>query len=305
MNARLAPPIPACPMAPAAAFIEACALDVSAFKPGNVSHDSPGHGMTADDFLLSAAAAAPPLADPALGVGERIYRAIEATHRAVACNTNLGIVLLAAPLIHAAQNRRPGETLAGRLHHTLAGLDREDAEWAYRAICLAAPAGLGTSPRHDVRTRPAVSLLTAMAEAAQRDRIACQYANGYADIFASGLPALRRERIRLGSDERAGVLVYLGYLAEFPDSHVARKHGLATAERVQGMARSCLDELSRCPDWRSVRTRIEALDQAFKSAAINPGTSADLTVATWLADRLGHAGRDMNSNQARNEKRDV
>ena len=92
------------------AFRAACELDVLAFKPGNVGVDSPGHGMTAQDFLTSAEVAAPHLAKRGLPLGERIYRAVEATRHAVACNTNLGIVLLAAPLIHAAQNRAGGET---------------------------------------------------------------------------------------------------------------------------------------------------------------------------------------------------
>ena len=119
-----------------------------------------GHvGMTAEDFLISAKAAAPHVADPDLEIGERIYRAVEATREAVGCNTNLGIVLLAVPLIHAAQHCMPGDILAHRLQRSLAALTRDDAEWVYRAIRLAAPGGLGESPRHDVRETPVVTLL--------------------------------------------------------------------------------------------------------------------------------------------------
>lgn len=271
---------------PAQAFLEACALDVQAFKPGNVSQESPGHGMEAAHFLSSAEAAAPHLADFSLGVGERIYRAIEATRRAVACNTNLGIVLLAAPLLHAAQHRQAGESLARRLQRTLARLTVEDADWVYRAIRLAAPAGLGSSPRHDVHTAPAVTLLAAMHEAAHRDRIARQYAGCYGDVFATGLPALRMGRKCWGDDARAGVMVYLSFLSQFPDSHVARKYGNATADQVMHMARGHTASISDCPDWAGVRALLETMDGALKSAEINPGTSADLTVTTWLMDRL-------------------
>lgn len=293
MNARLDAALRA---DPAEAFLTACAWDVEAFKPGNVSRESPGHGMAAEDFLLSAAAAAPCLSDMALGVGERVYRAIEATRRAVACNTNLGIVLLAAPLIHAAQHRQPGEHLARRLQRTLARLTLEDAEWVYAAIRLAAPAGLGTTQRHDVRSAPAVTLLAAMHEAAHRDRIARQYASCYADIFTSGLPALRLGRACWGDDARAGVMVYLSYLAEFHDSHVLRKFGLPTAEQVQRMAHACRHDISACRDWPAVRRHLASLDKTLKSAAINPGTSADLTVATWLIDLLLDAGPQSISN---------
>lgn len=271
---------------PAAAFLEACTLDVEACKPGNVSRESPGHGMEAEDFLISAAVAAPCLTDAGLGVGERVYRAIEATRQAVACNTNLGIVLLAAPLIHAAQHRQPGEPLARRLQSTLARLSLEDAEWVYGAIRLAAPAGLGTVQSNDVHAPPAVTLLAAMHDAAHRDRIARQYASCYADIFQTGLPALRRGRSIWGNDARAGVLVYLNFLAEFVDSHVLRKYGLSTAEQVQHMARTCLQEVSALQDWPAVQAHLTALDNTLKAAAINPGTSADLTVTTWLMDRL-------------------
>ncbi len=42
------------PSALQAAVRRACELDVNALKPGNVSMDSPGYGMTAADFFASA-----------------------------------------------------------------------------------------------------------------------------------------------------------------------------------------------------------------------------------------------------------
>lgn len=271
---------------PEAAFLAACALDVTAFKPGNVSLDSPGHGMVAEDFLVSAATAAPHLCAPGSRVGVRVYRAIEATRTAVGQNTNLGIVLLAAPLLHAAQRRESGRPLAEALGATLDELDREDADWAFRAILLAAPAGLGDSPRHDVRSPPSASLLEAMAEAAGRDSVARQYATGYRDVLGLGLSTLARSR-RAGNDDGiAAVDVYLAFLAAFPDSHVARKHGAAVAEETRRMASDCAGDIARITDRAAVRRRLEALDRALKTAGVNPGTSADLTVATLLADRL-------------------
>ncbi len=89
-----------------AAFGAACRAELQALKPGNVHVHAPGHGMTVEDFERSAEAAAPWVAAPGLGVGERVLRAVESTRAACGQNTNLGILLLAAPLAAAAE--RPG-----------------------------------------------------------------------------------------------------------------------------------------------------------------------------------------------------
>lgn len=281
------------------AFRAACELDVLAFKPGNVGIDSPGHGMTARDFLTSAEVAAPHLANRALGVGERIYRAIEATRHAVACNTNLGIVLLAAPLIHAAQRREDRETLADALRRGLAGIDLEQTAWVFRAIRLAAPGGLGKSARHDVNKPPEATLLTAMREASRRDCIARQYANGYADLFDACRTDLVEARGRWNRPEQQMTALFLGFLADYPDSHIARKHGAASAEGVRQMARRCRAELRQCANWADARKPLEQLDRQLKSDGINPGTSADLSVATWLLDRLQHRDSAFQPNRMR------
>ena len=270
----------------ASAFRAACALDVLAFKPGNVSVHSPGHGMRAEDFIDSAAAAAPHLVDPALALGERIHRAIEATHRAAGCNTNLGIVLLAAPLLHAAQQRTGDETLAAALQRSLGGFDLEQTEQVYRAIRLAAPGGLGKSPRHDVQRAPNAPLMTAMREASRRDCIARQYATGFADLLDAGAATLARARERWGDDAHALTELFLDFLANRADSHIVRKHGAAAAEGVRQRARQCLDELTAGGAWDAAQGALVDMDRTLKSAGINPGTSADLCVGTWLADRL-------------------
>jgi len=61
-----------------------------------------GHGMVVQDFVKSAEVSAPLISEPGVTVGARIFNAIKATREAVACNTNLGIILLAAPMMEAA-----------------------------------------------------------------------------------------------------------------------------------------------------------------------------------------------------------
>ena len=264
----------------------ACIAELRIAKPGNVSAASPGHGMTARDFIVSARAAAPTLAANARGVGERILSAIEATRTVVGCNTNLGIVLLCAPLAHAALTPRRDASLQDRLEAVLAHLDRRDAVLAYRAIRLASPGGLGTAVTHDVRAEPTVTLREAMQTAQSWDRIAFQYAHNFEDIFQFALPYLQGAIGRRGARGGPVLGLYLALLARFPDSHVVRQYGSAAAEAVREHA-ARLTALAS-PDGVSGRlvAEVRALDTELKRRGINPGTTADLTVATLFARRL-------------------
>lgn len=269
------------PHAIAGAFIAACEAELAAPKPGNVHHFAPGHGMAAQDFIDSARAAAPFIAQQGARVGDRILGAIEATSAAVGQNTNLGIVLLCAPLAAAAER---GGALRAETARVLAGLDVADADAAFRAISRANPAGLGAAPRHDVAAPAQTSLLEAMRAAAGRDRIAYQYANDFIDIFEIGLPALRAAR-GLGAP-LATLRVYSAFFSAFPDSHIARKWGEAVAAATQAEARDFAAQLERAGGARAAFAASLAWDASLKARSLNPGTSADLTVATLFADYL-------------------
>ncbi len=271
------------PTTVAAAVWDACVTDVRAFKPGNVSLASPGHGMVAEDFIASADAMAAAIAAPATGVGQRILRAIEATRAVVQVNTNLGIVLLCAPLAHAAADVSSELILHERLRCALAGLDVGDAELAYRAIRMAGPGGLGRSDRHDVTQDPRVTLREAMNEARGRDRIAGQYVSDYRDIFETGLPALQHGLSRWHDRQWAAVHAYLVFLARFADSHIARKHGDEVAASVSAQARELSQALGCSRDPVQEMPALEAFDRQLKARSINPGTSADMTVAALVA----------------------
>ena len=80
-------------------FKSACLAELEALKPGNVHIFADGHGMTIHDFIKSAEAVASVIALPDLTLGQRILLSVEATQKTVACNTNLGIILLCAPLV--------------------------------------------------------------------------------------------------------------------------------------------------------------------------------------------------------------
>lgn len=270
---------------PGDAFENACLLELQALKPGNVHVFSDGHGMEVADFVKSAHAAASVIAQPGLAVGQRIFMAVEATWAAAGCNTNLGIILLAAPLIHAVLTTRP-------VKQVLAELSVEDAVFAFRAITLASPGGLGERSQHDARSVPEVTLLEAMGFASEEegvhDQIARQYVTGFADVFEFGLERYQQSMARWGNAAWAATAVYLGWLARQPDTHVVRKSGVLGASAATELQKEALlheQAFLACDNPKNYMGALLKWDAQLKEAGINPGTSADLTVATlMLAD---------------------
>jgi triphosphoribosyl-dephospho-CoA synthase len=268
-----------------AAFIAACRDEIEAPKPGNVHVFSPGHAMTADEFLQSAEAAAPSLCNPEAPIGLRILGAVEATFARVAKNTNLGIILLCAPLAAAAG--KAGD-LRANLKIELAGLTCADAIYAFKAILRANPAGLGTSSRHDVHDPASVTLLEAMREAALRDKVAYQYSSDFEDVFNTGLATLRAARAKGWHAPWPQTGAYLTFLARFPDSHIIRKHGKEAAEFAQREAAALRERIMAAANPAECLEGLLDFDKCLKSLGLNPGTSADLTVASLFAERLTH-----------------
>lgn len=266
----------------AQAFIDACEAELAAPKPGNVHIFAPGHGMEPRDFILSARAAAPHIAAKNAMVGERILGAVEATWASVGQNTNLGIVLLCAPLAQATLTAESAD-LRRETARVLAALDVADADAAFRAIVRANPAGLGKAEDHDVAGPARTTLLAAMRAAAPRDRVAYQYAHDFVDIFETGLAALAAARAQGRDAAHATLLVYMAFLSAFPDSHIVRKYGLETAETVRSSARGVTSEVATAARAEAF-TRALDFDRELKEKSINPGTSADLTVCALFAD---------------------
>lgn len=270
------------------AFRWACRCDVMVRKPGNVSIHSPGHAMQAEQFLTSAEASLPCLFARGAKVGARIESAVRATRAAVACNTNLGILLLCAPLAAAAERSPRSELTAlfATLAAVIAELDIDDARAAFRAITVANPGGLGKAAEQDVTTEPDVGLVAAMAHAADRDMIARQYANGFADLCGFGLDALRASHALAGMSHTLAVQrLYLGWLVREPDSHIARKFGREMARGVSAEARVWLERLS-ADNCAADSADFMRWDESLKARGLNPGTSADLTVATLFLAAL-------------------
>ncbi len=263
----------------------ACLLEVSAPKPGNVHRGADFEDMTFSDFLVSAVAIAPAMQQARqTGVGPAVYRAIQATRRSVSCNTNLGTVLLLAPLATVAEN----QPLASGIAAVLAALTPTDAADVYRAIQLAQPGGLGRVSEMDVADTAPGSLLEAMRAAAQRDLVARQYCCQFATVLEEVVPALRHGADQGWSLTDRIVHTHLLIMHRYPDSLIARKCGSAVAAESAARAGQVLEIAAADPEGIHGEPYFHALadlDFWLRSdrQRRNPGTTADLIAAGLFA----------------------
>lgn len=255
----------------------ACLWEVTARKAGNVHRGRDFAGLHFTDFLASAAAIAPVFerADRQ-SVGATALQAIQATRALVSTNTNLGIVLLLAPLAAVPRS----QFLRSGVEAILAALDIEDTRQVFAAIRLAEPGGLGKVAAEDVAAEPTMPLRAVMALAAERDLVARQYANGFQEVFDVGVPALMVACTRLGNLEDAIVFTQLTLLAQFPDSLILRKRGPHEADQARFLARVVLDR--GWPNTHSGQAAFADFD-TWLCDGRNPGTSADLVTACLYA----------------------
>lgn len=271
----------------------ACLLEASAPKPGNVHPGARFHDVGFEDFLASSAAIGPAVLRAGdCPLGETILAAIRATRRWTTANTNLGIVLLLAPLARAAlvPSHEPShDSLRARTSRVLDATTVADAILVYEAIRLAHPAGLGRSDEQDVATTPTVPLRDAMRLAADRDGIAREYATDFRMTFEVGAPAIARARQDHLSWNDSVVETFLTQLAVIPDTHVARKLGVRAAEELSRQAARVL--AAGGVRTEAGRAEVARLDRNLRDDrnTRNPGTTADLTASAIFVALLGGA----------------
>ena len=267
-------------------YQQACLLELDALKPGNVSRYADGHGMTAEQFEISARVSAPALFSACQGVGERILNACRATRQAVGENTNLGIILLAAPIAEAVIKYCSTDNLDRHLKQILARLSVEDAKYCYQAIQIASPGGMGRIEDQDITSVPTISLLEAMRRAAEIDRIGYQYSNGFEDIFLYNLPTYKTYIKKWSSPRWAASAVFFSQWLRAPDSLIIRKQGLLKAREISDMIAPLANQVLMSDEPMQYKADLLSLDNDLKKLGINPGASADLTVATLFVAML-------------------
>lgn len=281
----------------------ACRMEVLSPKPGNVSPGNEFADSFVLDFLNSARASAPELAlADTRPLGETILKAVEATRTVVNQNTNLGIILLIAPLAAVPEGKSLKDGIADVLNATTV----HDSRYVYQAIRLAQPGGLGDSAEQDLRDEPTLNLQECMRLAADRDLIARQYVNGFDEVLTKGILWLQEAAERSATQPLQISWLALRLLAEFGDSLIARKCGQELSDVVRRKAREVLDS-----DWPiahdSVR-RYNEFDTFLRADGHrrNPGTTADMVAAILFAVlREGLWAPDVNVSGSLNLKSEI
>lgn len=254
----------------------ACLFEATAPKVGNVHRGADFEDLTFTDFAASAALIGPIVERAATaGIGRTVLEGVRATQHFVGTNTNLGILMLIAPLATVPRSL----SLRNGIGAALAGLTTEDSQLVYEAIVAAKPGGLGKVDSMDVHATAPPSLLDAMRAAADRDLIARQYATNYADLFERVVPWLVESRASGLSLTESIIHTQLRLLSVEPDSLMMRKVGIDVAQYASTLAGVTLEAGPPGDDQY-----IEALsdfDFWLRSDGNrrNPGTTADLIAA--------------------------
>jgi triphosphoribosyl-dephospho-CoA synthase len=259
----------------------ACLLEATSRKPGNVHPGAAFEHVAYEDFVASAEAVSPVLARTTdIGVGKSILEAVKATREICEHNTNLGIILLLAPLTAV-----PLDTpLSTGISSVLSGLTQEDAEFVFEAIRLAQPRGLGTADAADVATSsPTGTLTEVMALAADRDSVARQYTSNFATILNTAVPTMTASGRFKEDWEQAIIHLHLTLIAKDGDTDIARKCNSIDVHETKRRAESVLR--AGWPIAMEGRLRIREFDRWLraKGSQRNPGTTADLVTAAVFA----------------------
>lgn len=258
----------------------ACQREVQSQKPGNVSPGNDFADATVADFLASADAIAPIMAMAIeRPLGRTILECVEATRQVIGHNTNLGIILLIAPLAAVPASKSLAEGIGDVLQNTTI----DDSIAVYEAIRRAQPAGLGEVKDQDLHQTPTQNLVECMRFAADRDLIAAQYANGFQQVLGNGLEWLAEAQRTI--EDSAAQITWLAvrFLAEFGDSLIARKCGVPMSELVKQKAQELLH--SGWPHEIGSSGKLVDLDAFLRADGNrrNPGTTADFIAAVIFA----------------------
>lgn len=260
-------------------FALATIIEATAPKPGNIHRGADFEDASYPDFIVAATLLVPVM-DRAveLPLGQTILSSVQATRAGVETNTNLGTILLCAPLCKVPA----ASPLDDGVRTVLANLTPQDARDVYEAIRQAHPGGLGKVDSADVSDEPPADLVAAMRLAAERDLVARQYSNSFAEVFQAVVPRIRAA-VESGLPVSESIVhVHLQLMAEFPDSLIARRLGTEAALESAARAGRVLE--AGPPGSADYERGLGDLDFWLRADGHrrNPGTTADLIAAGLL-----------------------
>jgi len=261
-----------------------CDTEIKSLKPGNVHKYSEGHGMNLKDFLKSSLIISKCLTKNNLDLGKKILISVNEIQNKIKKNTNLGIILMLSPIATIVQEEGviSKEELLKKIKSLIKKQNIKNSIPIFKAISLTSPGGLGFSKKYDVNELPNTNLYKAMEFAKKKDLIARQYCNGFEDIYKIGIPAYKKFYNKWGKVDWALTGVYLTFLKKFNDSHIVRNKGNKIATSIKKEAKKYYFFLKRNKNLTKIKKKLLIFDKKLKSKRINPGTIADLAVATLL-----------------------
>ena len=262
----------------------ACDTEMISLKPGNVHQYSKSYDMHVKDFFKSSLIISKCLTKNNLDLGKKILTSVNEIQDKIKKNTNLGIILMLSPIATVVQKEGiiSKEELLKKIKSLIKKQNIKKSVPIFKAIALTSPGGLGFSKKYDVNKLPKTNLYKAMEYSKKRDLIARQYSNGFKDIFNIGVPAYKKFYNKWGRVNWALTGVYLTFLKKFNDSHITRNKGNKIATSVKKEAKKYYFFLKKNKNLMKIKKKLLIFDKKLKSKRINPGTIADLTVATLL-----------------------
>ena len=267
------------------AYLFSCKKDIELIKPGNVNLLSSHKDTKAQDYLDSAILSSKELFNQNYSLGKRILESVNVTRSQVNVNTNLGIILLCAPVIQSYIDFNNLDLREG-IKKTLSTTSIKDTHDLCAAINISSPGGLGDSDMYDTASYPNASIKQIMDYSQEYDRISYQYSHNFSDIFDFIIPKLEFLNQRYESLDISLSLLFIEILAKIPDSHISRKFGDKIAKKTSNNAHDLLKILDREHDPDYLAKALNNLDYEYKKKGINPGTTADLLVASLMIYKI-------------------
>ena len=267
------------------AYLFSCKKDIELIKPGNVNLLSSHKDTKAQDYLDSAILSSKELFNQNYSLGKRILESVNVTRSQVNVNTNLGIILLCAPVIQSYIDFNNLDLREG-IKKTLSTTSIKDTHDLCAAINISSPGGLGDSDMYDTASYPNASIKQIMNYSQEYDRISYQYSHNFSDIFDFIIPKLEFLNQRYESLDISLSLLFIEILAKIPDSHISRKFGDKIAKKTSNNAYDLLKILDREYDPDYLAKALNNLDYEYKKKGINPGTTADLLVASLMIYKI-------------------
>ena len=267
------------------AYLFSCKKDIELIKPGNVNLLSSHKDTNAQDYLDSAILSSKELFNQNYSLGKRILESVNVTRSKVNVNTNLGIILLCAPVIQSYIDFNNLDLREG-IKKTLSTTSIKDTHDLCAAINISSPGGLGNSDMYDTASYPNASIKQIMDYSQEYDRISYQYSHNFSDIFDFIIPKLEFLNQRYESLDISLSLLFIEILAKIPDSHISRKFGDKIAKKTSNNAHDLLKILDREYDPDYLAKALNNLDYEYKKKGINPGTTADLLVASLMIYKI-------------------